>query len=70
MVFASICDHAGSECFFASTSSEQFSHASSEYFTKYKWRAAALRKFSASYVAGISLSLESVGGRSAGYESF
>ena len=41
MVFASICEHASGEFFFASTSSDQFSHASSEEFRKYEWQAAS-----------------------------
>ena len=41
MVFASICEHASSAFLFASTSSDQFSHASSEHFRNYKWRAAS-----------------------------
>ena len=32
MVFASICEHASSAFIFASTSSDQFCHASSEHF--------------------------------------
>ena len=40
MVFASICEHASCAFIFASTSSDQFSHASSEHFRNYKWRAA------------------------------
>ena len=46
-VFASISEHASSAFIFASTSSDQFSHASSEHFRNYKWR--ALRKFSDSW---------------------
>ena len=41
-----LCEHASSVFNFASTSSDQFSHASSEHFKNYKWQAAALRKFS------------------------
>ena len=50
MVLASICEHASSAFIFASTSSDQFSHASSEHFRNYKWRSQrALCKFSASW---------------------
>ena len=45
MVFASICEHASSAYIFASTSSDQFCHASSEHFRdvfrNYNWRAAS-----------------------------
>ena len=41
MVFASICEHARRAFMFASTSSDQFSHASSEHFGNYKGRAAS-----------------------------
>ena len=34
MVFASICEHASTALIFASTSDDQFSHASSEHFKK------------------------------------
>ena len=37
MVFASICERARSAFTFASTSSDQFYHASSEYFRIYKY---------------------------------
>ena len=40
MVFASICEHASTASFFASTSSDQISLASSEHFRKYNWRTA------------------------------
>ena len=39
MVFVNICKHASSAYIFASTSSDQFSHASSEHFRNYTWRA-------------------------------
>ena len=57
MVFANICEHASSAFIFASTRSDKFSHASSEHFRNYKWRAAstpgrALRNFP---LAGISV---------------
>ena len=35
MVFASICEHASSAFTFASTSSDQFCHASSEHFVNF-----------------------------------
>ena len=35
MVFASICEHASSAFIFASSSSDQFSHASSEHFVNF-----------------------------------
>ena len=38
MVFASICEHASTASFFASTSSDQICLASSEQFRKYNWR--------------------------------
>ena len=41
MVFASIYEHASSAFIFASTSSDQFSHASSEHLRNYKLRAAS-----------------------------
>ena len=41
MVFASICEHVSSAFVFASSSSDQFSNASSEHFRNYKWRAAS-----------------------------
>ena len=41
MAFASICEHASSPFIFESTSSDQFSHASSEHFRNYKSRAAS-----------------------------
>ena len=44
-----LCEHASSAFIFASTSSNQFSHASSEHLRNYKWRAATLRKLSASW---------------------
>ena len=53
MVFASICEHASSAFIFASTSSDQFSHASSEHFKNYKWR--AVKHFVNFPPAGISL---------------
>ena len=40
MVFASICEHASTAYFFASTSSDQICLASSEHFRKYDWRTA------------------------------
>ena len=40
MVFASICEHANTAFFFASTSSDQICLASSEHFRKYNWRTA------------------------------
>ena len=46
MVFASVCEHASSAFIFASTSSDQFSDASSEHFKNYKWRAATTVNFS------------------------
>ena len=39
MVFASICEHASSAFIFASTSSDQFSNASSEHIRIYKFSA-------------------------------
>ena len=42
MVFASICEHASRAFIFASTSSDQFSHARSKHFRNYKWRAAKI----------------------------
>ena len=36
MVFASICEHASSAFIFASASSDQFSHASSEHFQRFQ----------------------------------
>ena len=47
MVFASICEHAGSTIIFASTSSEQFSHASRDTLEITNGDQRALRKFSA-----------------------
>ena len=41
MVLASICEHASSAFIFASTSSDQFPHASSEHFRNYKCRSAS-----------------------------
>ena len=35
MVFVSICEHASSAFIFASTNSDQFSHASSEHFVNF-----------------------------------
>ena len=49
MVFASICEHASSAFIFASTSSDQFSDASSENFKNYKRRAATTVNFFASW---------------------
>ena len=40
MVFASICEHASTAYFFASTSSDQICLESSEHFRKYNWRTA------------------------------
>ena len=36
-----LCEHASSAFIFTSTSTDQFSHASSEHFRNYKWRAAS-----------------------------
>ena len=36
-----LCEHASSAFIFASTSSDNFSHVSSEHFRNYKWRAAS-----------------------------
>ena len=36
-----LCEHASSAFIFASTSTDQFSHASGEHFRNYKWRAAS-----------------------------
>ena len=41
MVFVSIYEHASSVFIFASASSDQFPHASSEHFRNYKWQAAS-----------------------------
>ena len=46
MVFASIREHASSAYIFASTSSDQFCHASSEHFRNFKWRAASTLEIS------------------------
>ena len=35
------CEHASSAFIFTSTSTDQFSHASSEHFRNYKWQAAS-----------------------------
>ena len=40
MVFASICKHASTASFFASTSSDQICLASSEHLRKYNWQTA------------------------------
>ena len=53
MVFASICEHASSAFIFACTSSDQFSHASSEPFRYYKGKQRALCKFSASWILSL-----------------
>ena len=47
MVFASIWEHASSAFIFASASSYQFSHASSEHLRNYNGEQRELRKFSA-----------------------
>ena len=49
MVLSSICEHASSAFIFASTSIDQFSHASSERFRNYSGAQRALRKFSSSW---------------------
>ena len=49
MVFASIWEHASSAFIFASTSSDQFCHASSEHFKITNDEQRALRKFSTSW---------------------
>ena len=54
MVFASICEHASNAFIFASTSSDQFSHASSELLRNYKWHRSS-EHFVNFQPAGISL---------------
>ena len=45
MVFASICEHARTAFYFASTNSDQICLASSEHLKKYNWRAASTSQF-------------------------
>ena len=52
MVFASICEHASSASFFASTRGDQICLASGEHLRKYNWRTANTspnHKFSANF---------------------
>ena len=51
MVFTSICEHASTATFFASTSSDQICLASSEHLRKYNWQnhKSLNHKFSANF---------------------
>ena len=46
MVFASICEHASTASFFASTSNDQMCLASSEHLAEYNWRKVSTSKIS------------------------
>ena len=46
MVFVSICEHASTASFIASTSNDQMCLASSEHFAEYNWRKVSTSKIS------------------------